>query len=89
MVWSQLAEFVPDFSGVGMVQVIKDFQGLLPATTGLRDSSAGLQCVAEAAERVGLVVAVAKFRVKLDGALVAVGGLSVLSEMAVSVAETV
>lgn len=74
---------------VTVVQVVEDFQGLMPGIPGLLLVIAGVAGVAEVGEDFGFVEAVPEFPEKAESVLVAVGGVAVTAELALDVAEAV
>src|SRR6266511_1572874 len=78
-----------DLVGVGVVDLFEDGQCSLPRVASRVDLAGGLVRLAEAGQRAGLVVAVAEVPVRDQGLLVVLGGLGVVPEVVVGVAEAV
>src|SRR5882762_5593142 len=83
------AKFGADLVGLGMVELIEDFQGLAPCFAGGAGVARGMVGVAEAGEGVGFEIGVAEVAGQVDGVLVAAGGLLVVGKATVDVAEAV
>jgi hypothetical protein len=87
-----LVEFVelgPDRLGVGVVELVEDGHGVLPAVAGRVGVTGGVTSVAKAGEREGFFVAVADLAVQVDCVSVAGEGLGVVAEVVMGVAEAV
>jgi hypothetical protein len=86
---TQALEFAVEVVGVGVAEVIKDGQGVLPGVTGGVVVTSGELGIAQAGEGGGLVEPGTAMAVQLQGVLVAEDGLGVLAEVVMDVAETV
>lgn len=82
-------EFGADLIGVGVAQVVEDVQGLLPGSPGVLLVTGRITGVAEVGEDLGFVEAVPEFPEKEETALVAVGGVAMVTELVLDVAEAV
>jgi hypothetical protein len=83
------AEAGADLAGIGMLQVVKDGQGLLPGAAGGQLVSSCLAGVAEVGEDLGPAAAVAGVAVDVECLLVAGNGLGVIAQLVVGIAEAV
>src|SRR5215831_13278621 len=82
-------ELGADLGGVGVLQVVKDGQCLLPGLPGLGRLAGGMAGVAEVDEGIRFVVAVAGFPVQAEGALVAGGGFGKVAQVVLGIPEAV
>src|SRR3954453_3888765 len=85
----EVVELVADEVGVGVGQLVEDVEGLPPGGVGGVGVAGGGGGVAELGEGVGLGVAVAEVAVDVEGVPVARGGVVVVGQAAVNVAEAV
>lgn len=74
---------------VGVVQVVKDGQGLLPTLTGGRKAAAGVLRVADVDQDKGLIVPVTDLARQSQGVLIAGDGGGIAAEVMVSVGKAV
>ena len=93
LVWGRVTvcgcELGADLVGVGMLQVVKDGERLLPGLPGLRQLARGVAGVAEVGEGVRFIEAVAGFPVQAERALVAGGGFGEVAQMVLGVSQAV
>src|SRR5262245_30491382 len=82
-------KFGTDLVGVGVAQVVEDDQGLLPGIPGLLLVTGRVTGVAEVGEDLGCVEAVPECPEKTESAPVALGGVAMVPELVLDVAEAV
>src|SRR5215467_16303097 len=82
-------ELGADLAGVGVLQVVKDGQRLLPGLPGLGQLAGGVAGVAEVGEGVRFVVAVAGVPEDAERALVAGGGFGEVAQVVLGVSQAV
>jgi len=79
----------PNLLGVGMIEFIKDRQGLLPAATSGVGFAGSVVGVAEVGECLAFAIAFADGPVQIKGVSVAGDGMLVLAELVMDVTEGV
>src|SRR5262249_19641594 len=82
-------EFGAELVGVGVVEVVKNGEGLVPSFACGVVVAGGVVGVAEVGEDVGFCVAVAKVAVQGEGVAVVGEGVGVVAEVVVGVADAV
>ncbi len=84
-----MPEFRPHLVGVGVPEVVEDFQCLPPGIQGLVRRAESVVGVTEVGEGIGLVVAVAELAEDAESAVIAVRGASEVAEQVLGAAEAV
>lgn len=85
----EMAEPGADLISVGVVQIVKDGQGLPQVLTGRRQVPAGVVHFAKVGQRDGLSVPVTEFASQPQAVLIAGDGFGVVAEVLVGVGEAV